>query len=107
MDAFSGFYRPGNIFETGIYAWTDMDLAYTYRGLEMFDGEMAMTIGSRNVFDREPQRSPEFMGVVGGLQDVMGRILYARLIYDFLIRKSASTKRAPSGALFAFGRAYR
>ena len=83
MDFFSGFYRPGNIFETGIYAWTDMDLAYTYRGLEMFDGEMAMTIGSRNVFDREPQRSPEFMGVVGGLQDVMGRILYARLVYDF------------------------
>lgn len=83
MDFFSGFYRPGGIFETGIYAWTDMDLAYTYRGLELFDGEMAMTIGSRNVFDREPQRSPEFMGVVGGLQDVMGRILYARVVYDF------------------------
>ena len=83
MDFFSGFYRPGNIFETGIYAWTDMDLAYTYRGLEFLDGEMAMTIGSRNVFDREPQRSPEFMGVVGGLQDVMGRILYARMVYDF------------------------
>ena len=30
-------YRPGGIFETGIYAWTDMDLAYTYRGLELFD----------------------------------------------------------------------
>ena len=83
MDRFGGFYRPGGIFDTGIYAWTDMDLAYTYRGLEMFDGEMAMTIGSRNVFDREPQRSPEFMGVVGGLQDVMGRILYARVVYDF------------------------
>ena len=83
MDFFSGFYRPGNIFDTGIYAWTDMDIAYTYRGLEMFDGEMAMTIGSRNVFDREPQRSPEFMGVVGGLQDVMGRILYARVAYTF------------------------
>ena len=83
MDNFGGFYRPGGIFETGIYAWTDMDLAYSYRGLEFMDGEMAMTIGSRNVFDREPQRSPEFMGVVGGLQDVMGRILYARVVYDF------------------------
>ncbi len=83
MDFFSGFYRPGNIYDTGIYAWTDMDLAYTYRGLEFLDGEMAMTLGSRNVFDREPQRSPEFMGVVGGLQDVMGRILYARVVYDF------------------------
>ena len=83
MDYFSGFYRPGNIFETGIYAWTDMDIAYTYRGLEFMDGEMAMTIGSRNVFDREAQRSPEFMGVVGGLQDVLGRVVYARLVYDF------------------------
>ena len=83
MDRFSGFYRPGNIVDTGVYAWTDMDIAYTYRGLELFDGEVAMTLGSRNVFDREPQRSPEFMGVVGGLQDVMGRILYARLVYDF------------------------
>ena len=83
MDRFAGFYRPGNIFDTGIHAWTDMDIAYTYRGLALFDGEMAMTIGSRNVFDREPQRSPEFMGVVGGLQDVMGRVLYARMVYDF------------------------
>ncbi len=83
MDYFSGFYRPGNIVDTGIYAWTDMDIAYTYRGLEILDGEMSMTIGSRNVFDREPQRSPEFMGVVGGLQDAMGRNLYARLVYDF------------------------
>lgn len=83
MDFFSGFYRPGNIFETGIYAWTDMDIAYTYRGMEMFDGELAMTVGLRNAFDREPQRSPEFMGVVGGLQDVMGRVLHARIVYDF------------------------
>ncbi len=83
MDFFGGFYRPGNIFETGIYAWTDMDIAYTYRGMEMFDGELAMTVGLRNAFDREPQRSPEFMGVVGGLQDVMGRVLHARIVYDF------------------------
>ena len=83
MDSFGGFYRPGNIFDTGIYAWTDMDIAYTYRGLEMFDGEMSMTVGLRNAFDREPQRSPEFMGVVGGLQDVLGRVLHARLVYDF------------------------
>jgi len=83
LDFFSGVYRPGNIFETGIYAWTDMDIAYTYRGFELFDGEMAMTIGSRNVFDREAQRSPEFAGVVGGLQDPLGRMLYARLVYDF------------------------
>ena len=67
----------------GIYAWTDMDISYTYRGFEMMDGEMAMTVGLRNAFDREPQRSPEFMGVVGGMQDVLGRVLHARLVYDF------------------------
>ena len=83
MDFFGGFYRPGGIVDHGIYAWTDMDIAYTYRGFEMFDGEMSMTIGSRNVFDREAQRSPEFAGVVGGLQDPLGRLLYARLVYDF------------------------
>jgi hypothetical protein len=44
---------------------------------------MAFTLGSRNVFDREAQRSPEFAGVIGGLQDPRGRIIYGRLVYDF------------------------
>ncbi len=83
ISGIGGFYYPSNILETGVLAWTDMDIAYTYRGLELFDGEMAMTIGSRNVFDREAQRSPEFAGVIGGLQDPLGRMLYARLVYDF------------------------
>lgn len=72
-----------SIFDTGVLAWTDMDIAYTYRGLELFNGEMAFTLGSRNVFDREAQRSPDFAGVIGELQDPTGRIIYGRLVYDF------------------------
>jgi outer membrane receptor protein involved in Fe transport len=83
MDFFGGTYRPGNIAEVGVKAWTDMDISYTYRGLNVWDGEMAFTLGSRNVFDREAQRSPEFAGVIGGLQDPRGRIIYGRLVYDF------------------------
>jgi len=40
------------------------------------------TVGSRNLFDREAQRSPEFAGVIGGLQDPMGRNFYARVQFD-------------------------
>jgi len=83
MDFFGGTYRPGNITETGIKAWTDMDIAYSYRGLDVWDGEMSFTLGARNVFDREAQRSPEFAGIVGGLHDPRGRVIYGRLVYDF------------------------
>ncbi len=83
MDFFGGTYRPGGITETGVKQWTDMDLSYTYRGLNVWDGEMAFTLGSRNIFDREAQRSPEFAGVIGGLHDPRGRIIYGRLVYDF------------------------
>ena len=69
--------------DEGIDAWTQMDINYTYRGFELFDGELAFTLGSRNVFDRQGQRSPEFAGVVGALQDPMGRSIYARVVYDF------------------------
>lgn len=81
MDAVGGTNRPPNF--TMVNAWTDMDIAYTYRGLELWGGEGAFTLGSRNVFDRQAQTSPEFAGVVGSLQDPMGRSLYARFVYDF------------------------
>lgn len=83
MDFFGGTYRPANIREEGIKAWTQMDISYTYRGIELGGGEMAFTVGSRNVFDRDPQPSPEFAGVLGSLQDPMGRSIYGRLVYDF------------------------
>lgn len=81
IDFFGGTNRPAGI--TTVNAWTDMDISYTYRGIELFGGESAFSLGSRNVFDRQAQRSPEFAGVMGGLQDPMGRVLYARFVYDF------------------------
>lgn len=66
-----------------IKAWTDFDLAYTYQGFELFGGEMAFTLGSRNLFDRQAQRTMDFAGVIGELQDPMGRSIYARVVYDF------------------------
>jgi hypothetical protein len=81
MDFFGGTNRPQGM--TQVDAWTDMDVSYTYRGLDLMGGEAAFTLGSRNVFDREAQRSPEFAGVIGSLQDPMGRAIYARFVYDF------------------------
>ena len=66
-----------------IRAWTDFDLAYTYQGIELMGGEMAFSLGSRNLFDRQAQRTPDFAGVMGELQDPMGRSIYARMTYDF------------------------
>ena len=66
-----------------IRAWTDFDLAYTYRGINLFGGEMGISVGSRNLFDRQAQRTPDFAGVMGELQDPMGRSIYARMVYDF------------------------
>lgn len=80
IDFFGGTNRPAGI--TEVHAWTDMDISYTYRGLEFMGGEAAFSIGSRNVFDRQAQRSPEFAGVMGALQDPMGRVIYARFVYD-------------------------
>ena len=66
-----------------IRAWTDFDLAYTYRGISLYGGEMAFSLGSRNLFDRQAQRTPDFAGVMGELQDPMGRSIYGRMTYDF------------------------
>jgi len=66
-----------------IKAWTDFDLAYTYRGFSLYGGEMGVSVGARNLFDRAAQRTPDFAGVIGELQDPMGRSIYARLTYDF------------------------
>ncbi|MBT8146068.1 MAG: TonB-dependent receptor, partial [Gammaproteobacteria bacterium] len=83
MRFFGGFTDRRALFGNEIRTWTQMDLNYTYRGLELFEGEMSFTLGSRNVFDREAQATPEFAGVAGALQDPMGRVVYARVVYDF------------------------
>lgn len=84
MTFFGGTTNPyQRILQEGVRDWTQMDMTYTYRGLEMFDGQMSFSLGARNVFDRQGQRSPEFAGVIGALQDPMGRSIYARVVYDF------------------------
>ena len=81
LDFFGGFQRPQNL--SLVKEWTQMDASYSYRGIELLDGEASFTVGARNLFDRKPQSSPEFAGVLGGLQDPMGRSIYARFIYNF------------------------
>ena len=36
-----------------------------------------------SLFDREAQWTDDFAGVMGELQDPMGRSIYARMVYDF------------------------
>lgn len=81
IDSFANTFRDANL--TKLKAWTDFDLAYTYRGLEVLDGELGVTVGARNLFDRNAQPTDDFAGVMGELQDPMGRSLYARVVYDF------------------------
>jgi iron complex outermembrane receptor protein len=81
MDGFANTNRPPNL--TEVRAWTQMDASYTYRGLNAFNGELSLTVGARNVFDRDPQKSPEFAGVLGALQNPLGRMLYGRVVFDF------------------------
>ena len=83
LDFFGGFNRPAGIAETGVKAWTQLDANYSYRGVQFFDGELSFTVGGRNLTDREPQRSPEFTGVLGALQNPLNRVIYARAVYDF------------------------
>lgn len=81
IDFFANTNRPQNM--TEVKDWTDMDIAYTYTGFALGNGEAAFTLGARNVFDRDAQRSPEFAGVIGELQDPLGRVIYGRMVYDF------------------------
>lgn len=68
---------------TKIKAWTDADLFYSYRNLALFGGNSSITIGARNIFDREAQKTGMTAGIIGELQDPLGRVLYARVNYEF------------------------
>lgn len=81
MDFFGGTVRPQNM--TKVHSWTQMDASYTYRGFDLFGGQLGLTLGSRNLFDRDPQPSPRFGGSLAGLQDPLGRVIYGRAVYDF------------------------
>lgn len=83
INAAGGTYHNQASVDEGIKAWTQMDASYTYRGLNLWDGDMSFTLGSRNLFDREAQRTPALAGVIGELQDPMARVFYARAVYEF------------------------
>ncbi|MEX1196683.1 MAG: TonB-dependent receptor [Pseudohongiellaceae bacterium] len=66
-----------------IRAWTQMDWFYTYRGLDLGGMETGVTVGMRNAFDRQPQKVGMTSGIVGELQDALGRVMYARFSHEF------------------------
>ena len=44
---------------------------------------MNFSVGARNLTDRMPQKTGMIAGVVASLQDPLGRVIYARLNYNF------------------------
>jgi len=78
-------FFPGNTWHSTdvIRAWTTVDMFYAYRDLELFDGTAAISFGARNLFDREAQRTGMIAGAVTSLQNPLGRVLYARVNYEF------------------------
>lgn len=64
-------------------AWTQLDMFYSYRGYEALGGEFAFSVGARNLTDRMPQKTGMIAGVAAESQDVLGRVVYARVNYRF------------------------
>lgn len=83
--SFQKWIRPEHNYRdnTVIDAWTQMDMFYAYRGLEVMDGDASLSLGARNLFDREAQKTGMIGGAVTQLQSVLGRVLYARVTYEF------------------------
>lgn len=80
------FVQPFNIspgFRDMLRPSTIADVAYNYRGLEMFGASLDLSVGSRNVFDRAPQRVNDFAGMESELYDARGRLVYARITAEF------------------------
>lgn len=64
-------------------AWTQLDVFYSYRGYEALGGAFDFSVGSRNLTDRMPQKTGMIAGVAAETQDVLGRMVYARVKYSF------------------------
>lgn len=64
-------------------AMSQLDAFYSYRGYEMLGGEFNFSLGARNLFDRMPQKVGMISGIDGERQDVLGRVIYARVNYNF------------------------
>ena len=79
------YLRPQNLWTTTdvIRAWTQTDMFYTYNNLEVYGGNATLSLGARNLFDREAQKTGMIAGVVSQLQSPLGRMLYARVGYEF------------------------
>ena len=56
---------------------------YTYSDLELLGGSAALSLGARNVFDREAQKTGMIAGAISQIQNPFGRIFYARVNYEF------------------------
>jgi len=82
--SFQRFF-PGSTWRSTdvIRAWSQMDLFYSYQGLQAWDGEFNLTVGARNLFDRMPQKTGMIAGIEAQLQDALGRVVYARVNYNF------------------------
>ena len=70
---------------TEIDAWTEMAMYYTYRDLDLpyLPGSATLSLGARNIFDREAQKTGMIAGAITQLQSVLGRVIYVRVNYDF------------------------
>jgi hypothetical protein len=88
----SGFFHSFNFFQPfdttegnrdELRATTIADVAYNYRGLELWGSSVDLTVGSRNVFDRLPQRVNDFAGMESILYDARGRMVYGRITMEF------------------------
>lgn len=63
--------------------WTQLDMFYTYRDFEALGGVLNFSVGARNVFDRMAQKTGMIAGVEAQMQDPLGRVIYARVNYNF------------------------
>lgn len=82
--SFQRFF-PGSLWRHTdvIRSWTQLDVFYSYQGLSFLDGNAAVSVGVRNLTDREAQKTGMIAGVAAELQDPRGRVVYARLGYEF------------------------
>ena len=83
--SFQRFLRPENLWTSTdiVRAWTQTDMFYTYSDLELLGGSAAISLGARNVFDREAQKTGMIAGAISQIQNPFGRIFYARVNYEF------------------------
>lgn len=66
-----------------ISSYTTMDLRYSYRMPEVYNGRMEFTVGSTNIFNKEADKLPIAGGFESRLHDPFGRRVYFEVGYDF------------------------